>query len=49
LDASKPLPIADVLISYGLTPLIASASLPLIAAGALAGDGATLTLTCRVK
>ena len=49
LDASKPLPFLDVLVSYALTPFIASASLPLIAAAALAGDGATLTLTCRAK
>jgi 2-polyprenyl-3-methyl-5-hydroxy-6-metoxy-1,4-benzoquinol methylase len=49
IDASKPLPFTGVLISYALTPFIATASLPLITAAALAGDGATLTLTCRAK
>jgi len=45
----KTVPMTDTAISYLLTPFVALASLPLIGAAALAGDGATLTLTCRAQ
>jgi hypothetical protein len=49
VDADKPISMSDTIISYALAPFVALGSLPLIGAAALAGDGATLTLTCRAK
>jgi len=40
---------ADKFLTVLLTPPIALTSLPVIAALAAAGDGATLTLTCSGK
>jgi 2-polyprenyl-3-methyl-5-hydroxy-6-metoxy-1,4-benzoquinol methylase len=48
-DPRHPHAPADVFISYALAPAVAAISLPMMLAAAAMGDGATLTLTCRVK
>jgi 2-polyprenyl-3-methyl-5-hydroxy-6-metoxy-1,4-benzoquinol methylase len=47
VDPARKSPMTDVAISYALAPFLAAASLPAISIGALLGDGATLTFTCR--
>ena len=45
--SATPAPLGDQIISWVLTPVIAMVSVPMIIAAAVAGDGATLTFTCK--
>ncbi len=49
IDPARRVSMGDKIWSAALTPLLAAMSLPMIGAAALAGDGATLTFTCRAK
>jgi len=49
VDAGRPVSLGDAILSYALLPPIALASLPVMLIAAAAGDGATLTLTCKSR